>query len=48
MGFDGLKAGDIYDGVVVNGLKHLDAISGWRLSATCFWVKTGRLSNRVS
>lgn len=27
--FEGVKANEIYDGIVMNGVKHLDASSGW-------------------
>ena len=43
--FEGVKANEIYDGIVMNGVKHLEASSCWRLRATCVWVKNGRLSN---
>lgn len=46
--FEGVKANEIYDGIVMNGVKHLDASSSWSLRASCVWVKTGRLSNSVS
>jgi hypothetical protein len=46
--FEGVKANEIYDGIVMNGVKHLDASSSWGLLASCVWVKTGRLSNSVS
>jgi hypothetical protein len=46
--FEGVKANEIYDGIVTNGVKHLDASSVRGLRASCVWVKTGRLSNRVS
>ena len=46
--FEGAKANEIYDGIVMNGVKHLDESSSWGLRASCVWVKTDRLSNRVS
>lgn len=45
--FEGVKANEIYDGSLMNGVKHLDASSGWGLRVTCVWVKTCRLSNSV-
>jgi hypothetical protein len=45
---EGVKANEIYDGVVMKGVKHLDASSVRGLCALCVWVKTGRLSNSVS
>jgi hypothetical protein len=46
--FESVKANEIYDGIVMNGAKHMDASSGWGLRASCVWVKTCRLSNVVS
>jgi len=46
--FEGVKANEIYDGIVMNGVKYLDASSGWGLRASRVWVRTVRLSNSVS